>query len=188
MIAVIAAVCLQAPPPKEPAWSEPVGGLVGRVEMERRGEKGGTPKLVPYIILKNVTNTIGTVDVWLSSGNLELHLVDAKGQPIKVGPGAGPNGRNGFIPKSFWLLIPFDSSVRINAGLEGYFTREVGSLLMETDSGMLFLPKAYTREAYVAGTFTVNGAPIEARSMRWEGKIELPKVKVWDGKKVVAIN
>ncbi len=166
-------------------WSKPVGGLVGRIEVVRKGEKNGTPKLVPYLVLRNVTDSLGTVDVFLSNSNLKLSLVDAKGKEIRSG-NSGLNGRNGFIPNPFWLQIPFDSTVRINASLEGYFNQAQGELLLETDFALLFLPKGYSGEAFLRGTFTIKDPPHEARSMRWEGQLALPKIKVWDGRRITA--
>jgi hypothetical protein len=178
------AACLLAAPP-EPAWSAPVNGLVGRVEFERKGEKEGTPKLIPYLVLKNVTDTIGTVDIYLDHGNLDLKLVDAKGTEIK-GANSGVNGRNGFVARPFWLQLPYDSTIRMNASIEGYFTPGKGELLIEADSGLLFVPKGYTGAVFATGTFTVDKTPVEARNFIWKGKLVLPRVKLYDGKPAIS--
>lgn len=165
-------------------WSPADGGLTARIEVERRGEKAGTPKLVPYLLLRNATDSIGTVDIFLSRDNLKLWLEDETGKDLKDG-GAGINGRNGFVPGPFWLQLPYDSVIRMNAGLEGYFSPPPGRLLLETDSALLYLPKDFKGKAFLAGTFTVKDPPHEARSMRWEGTLKLPPVMIFDGKTIV---
>lgn len=164
-------------------WSAPVGGLIGRIEAVRKGAKDGTPKLIPYLVLKNVTDSLGTVDVYLSKSNLALRLVDAKGVEIQSTLN-GLNGRNGFVPNPFWLMIPFDSTITINASLSGYFSREKGELLLETESAFLFIPKNYRGRAFLTGTFSVKNAPPEPRGLRWEGELSLPRIEVWDGKRI----
>ena len=171
--------------PENEIWSKPAGGLVARIEVERKGEKDGTPKLIPYLILKNVTDTLGTVDVYMSTGNLKLWIVDEINNEIPP-QSSGMNGKNGFVSNPFWLQIPFDSTIRINATLDGYFSPPPSDLLLETDSGILSLPKAFGKKAYLMGKFEVIGSPHEARSMRFEDKLEIPRILIFDGKRIVA--
>jgi len=132
-------------------------------------------------VLRNVTDTIGTVDIYLDHGNLDLKLVDANGAEIKVAS-MGLNGRNGFVPRPFWLQLPYDSTIHINASLEGYFTPGSGEFLIESDCGLLFVPKGYRGAVYVTGSFTIDKPPVEARSMTWKGKLVLPKIRIYDGR------
>lgn len=181
---MIATFVLAAALQSKTEWAPTVAGLTGKVVVGRQGEKNGTPVLIPYLVLKNMTDVLGTIDIYLSERNLKLKLVDETGHPIPDGK-AGLNGRNGFVPNPFWLQLPYDSKIQINASLSGCFAREPGQLLMETDAALLYLPKDYAKPAYLQGTFSVTDTPHEARGMRWEGTLALPPVKVFDGKQIV---
>lgn len=171
--------------PTDHRWSEPVAGLKARIEVEQKGTKDGSPKLVPYLSLRNVTDTLGTVDVYLSMHNLNLWLEDSKGKRLEPRPG-GVNGRNGFVPNPFWLQIPFDSIVRMRMDLSGYFPPPASEFVIESERCLLAIGKGWSSPVFLAGTFEVTDPPREARSMRFEGKLNLPRILIYDGKRIVA--
>lgn len=166
-------------------WSADEAGIVAKIEVERKGEKDRTPKLTTFLTLKNTSDVIGTIDVYLSLNNLKLWLEDESGEVIPEAK-SGVNGRNGFMPNPFWLLIPFDSTVRMNLNLNGYFPPPPGELLIESESGLLYVPKGFKNKVFLGGEFQVIDPPHEARSHRWEGTLKLPRILIFDGKKIVS--
>jgi hypothetical protein len=172
----------QTAPPK---WSEPVAGLQARIDIERKGNKADSPKLVTYLSVRNVTKSLGTVDVYMSVGNLVLWLENKAGKKLDMTQ-SGVNGRNGFVPNPFWLQLPFDSSIRMRCDLTGYFPPPTSEFVIESESGLLSIPKGWKGEVYLAGNFIVNDPPNEARSQRWEGKMALPRILIFNGKKIVS--
>lgn len=161
-------------------WSKPVSGLVAHIEVERRGTKDGSPKLVTYLTLKNVTDSLGTVDVYLSQSDLKLWLEDKTGKRLDPQPG-GVNGRNGFFPTPFWLQIPYDSSIRMCMDLSGYFPPPPSEFVIESEQALLSVQKGWKKPVYLAGTFEVTETPAEARAHRFLGVLELPRILIFDG-------
>lgn len=165
-------------------WSEPVAGLQANIDIERKGNKSDSPKLVTYLSLRNATDSLGTVDVYMSVGNLVLWLENKAGKKLDMTQ-SGVNGRNGFVPNPFWLQLPFDSSIRMRCDLTGYFPPPTSEFVIESESGLLSIPKGWKGEVYLAGNFIVIDPPHEARSQRWEGKLFLPRIQIFDGNKIV---
>lgn len=176
---------LLATTPQEPTWSKPVAGLRARIEVEQKGKKDGSPKLSTYLTLQNITDSFGTVDVYLSLHNLDLWLEDAAGKRLESHPG-GVNGRNGFVPAPFWLQIPIDTTVRMRTDLSGYFPPPPSEFVIESERALLSVPKGWSGRVYLAGSFEVKDPPHEARSMRFEGSLSLPRILIFDGKRIVA--
>lgn len=168
-----------------PKWSDPVAGLQSYIDVERHGEKGGSPKLVTYLNLRNVTDSFGTVDIYLSMGNVVLWLEDESGHKLKDNP-AGVNGRNGFVPNPFWLQLPIDSTIRMRVDLSGYFPPPPCELLIEGESALLAVPKGWGKPVFLAGKFVVKDPPHEARGNRWEGTMVFPRILIFNGKRIVA--
>ena len=166
-------------------WGEPIAGLRSRIDVVRKGDKDGSPKLVTYLSLENVTDSLGTIDVYLSIGNLVLWLEDKAGNKLEMSP-SGLNGRNGFVPSPFWLQIPFDTTIRMRTDLTGYFSRRASELVIESESGLLAVPKGWKKPVYLAGKFEIVDPPHEARSRRWEGTMGVPRILIFDGRKLVA--
>ena len=164
-------------------WSKDVAGLQCKIDAVRMGMKSDSPKIVTYLSLRNTSDSLGTVDIYLSIGNLNLWLENKAGKKLET-PTSGVNGRNGFVPNPFWLQLPFDSSVRMRCDLTGYFPPPTSEFVIESESGLLALPKGWKEEVYLAGNFIVNDPPHEARSRRWEGKIPVPRIRIFDGKKI----
>ena len=156
------------------------------MEVERRGEKDGSPKLVTFLTLRNVTDSFGTVDVYLSYSNLDLWLEDREGKKIAPPSTGGVNGRNGFVSGPFWLQIPIDTTVRMRMDLSGYFPPPRSEFVIESERALLSVPKGWKEPVFLAGTFTVNDPPHEARSMKFEGALTIPRIVIFDGRRIIA--
>lgn len=183
MVAISVALALL---PANIEWSKSVAGLAGRISAVQQGKKGDSPKIVTYLTLRNVTDSYGTVDVYLSSNNLKLWLEKKDGQRIEPEPSGGANGRNGFIPSPFWLMLPIDSQIRMRMDLSGYFDFGASEFVIEAENDYLRVPKGWKHATYLCGEFSVVDPPHEPRGMRFEGKLHLPRILIFDGKRIVS--
>lgn len=169
LAAMFLLVGLQA---KQPEWSLAVGGLEGRIEFKSGKFMSDTVQINPYLILHNTGQ--GAVNIWLAENfdNVKLELVDANGVPIAQHPIA----HRGAVPSAFYMDLPRDATIRLNTTTGGMEVDKDAQMLIFTGTMGLTLPKGFTGDAYVTGTYTVS---LAEGGKHWTGSLNLPKVKIW---------
>jgi hypothetical protein len=150
-------------------WSEPAGGLRGRLLVSRGrvlGDGKARETLV-YVELQNVADA-GEQSVYFDPDALACELTDAAGKAVRPSPGGGSGGR----PGKTWVTIPFDGSIRLRANPYG-FGRAEGLLIPLNNTAWHITGDA---EYHLSGTLTVT--PPEGKADAWKGELKLPKAKV----------
>ena len=183
-----------AEPPKLIAagdWSKPVAdgrgyALRGRLVLCEKPAAGELRETVLYVELRDASEAVGrAMRLYCEMGkhdfrpeykgglNCELH--DKNGRPVK--PTSFPFG--GGVPKSEWVTLPSDGSIRLRATPFGL--RRPNAKAICPHLGTLWvISDGDPNEYFLSGTFTIN-PPDDQKPTGddhvWRGTIELPAVK-----------
>src|SRR5215468_5345886 len=154
-------------------WSEAVNGLQARLELVEREKKYGTRWLVPYLELRNVRDVSNQMEVNCDNRHLKVELVDANGSPLRDGQSSP---RTGPIPDLTVIVLPWDSSIRLNLECSNWGIAQDAAAMVATDSGAWVIQENEKGKVYLRATLT--GEKIEPSYKRWSGKIQTPPIKV----------
>lgn len=157
-------------------WSEPVGGLRGRllVYQGRALGDGKTRETLVYVELQNVAES-GERNVYFDPDGLKCELLDDAGKAA-ARPAEGGGGSGG-RPGKTWVRLPHDSTLRLRTSPYGYGSPDDVGLLLPSGTDTWVIKAADTADYFLAGTFTSrpkDGAGINV----WAGELKLPKAKV----------
>jgi len=157
-------------------WSEAVNGLQARLELVEKEKLYGTRWLVPHLELRNVRDLGNQMEVNCDNRHLKVELVDANGSPLSDGwsfPRTGPP------PGLNVIVLPWDSSIRINLECRNWGIAKDAAAMVATDSGAWVIQENEKGKIYLRATLT--GEKIEPSYnswKRWSGKIQTPLLKV----------
>jgi hypothetical protein len=154
-------------------WSEAVNGLQARLELVERGKLYGTRWLVPHLELRNVRYLANQMEVNCDNRHLKVELVDANGSPLRTGsslPRSGPTTELNVI------VLPWDSSIRLNLECRSWGITKDSAAMVATDSGAWVIQENEKGNVYLRATLT--GEKIESSWKRWSGKIQTAPLKV----------
>jgi len=157
-------------------WSEAVNGLQARLELVEREKKYGTRWLVPHLELRNVRDLANQMEVNCDNRHLKVELVDANGSPLRDGQSSP---RTGPIPDLTVIVLPWDSSIRLNLECRNWGIAKDAAAMVATDSGAWVIQENEKGKIYLRATLT--GEKIEPSynsRKRWSGKIQTPLLKV----------
>jgi hypothetical protein len=187
--------CQAAEPPKVFAtgeWSKPVADKVGRALRGRlvlceqpRGDDRRHAAL--YVELQDASDAIGpTMRLYCDmgkhdfrdsyKGGLDCELRDKNGQPVKTTP--FPFG--GAVPKSEWVLLPPDATIRLRATPFG-ISRVKAKAICPHLGKLWVIADDDPNEYFLSGTFTVDppDGPVAANNEHiWMGTITLPAMRI----------
>jgi len=153
-------------------WSVPTNGLQARLTLVEKPKLNGTRWLVPYLELRNVRDLGHPMEIQCDSHHLKIELVDADGKPIRVS--ALP--RTGFVPDLGKVILPWDSSIRINLECKNWGIPKDAAAMVSTDSGAWVIQEAERGKVYLRAT--VTGEKIEPDYKAWYGTVQTPLLKV----------
>ncbi len=178
-------------------WSKPVGtiysqSLRGRIIIAQEHSPaydGPSPETEFYLELQNVSGATGTpMQIYFDPEHgLHCDVLDASGKPPPMVGTGGSGGGAG----ACWIALPYDSTIRLRANMHGYGKKAGDGLLLAMVAPMQRwdIQPGDTNRYYLSATFTVtpptNSAPRNAdvESRIWSGTLELPKMKIWDGRR-----
>jgi hypothetical protein len=179
-------------------WSVPVSDgkgwqaftLRGRLLLYDDHAEGAGNHARVYLELQqilNPTKTLNPVEIYYNPNmgfdneppGLLLGLRDARGQEIPEGPNAINRMFNGAFNKPYWITLPDDSTVRIRADYFGAGYNETNGLNILGRPHSWTIPRHATNDFYLHGTFiSTNSHPSPLNYHIWQGKLELPPVKI----------
>jgi len=110
----------------------------------------------------------GVVSIYFDPDALTCELTDADGKVVPQTTAAGSGGR----PGKTWVVIPFDSSIRLRVNPFGFGHAEGLLIRLNTANWLLKDGADYN----LSGTLTV--APPEGKADAWKGELKLPKAKI----------
>ncbi|QEL14171.1 hypothetical protein [Limnoglobus roseus] len=200
MVGVLGGLGRAADPPTVVAageWSKAVAdarsrAVRGRLVVGEKVPSADRREVAVYVELQEASEAIGEslqvyCDVGRSDfrpeykGGLRCELRDKGGQPVKSAP--FPFG--GAVPKSEWLTLPPDGTIRVRSSPFG-ISRPKAMALAPDLGGMWVIEDGDANKYTLSGTFTVDPAdgisPPKSGHV-WRGKIELPQVEIVGRKK-----
>src|SRR5215471_14327385 len=127
-------------------WSEAVNGLQARLELVERGKLYGTRWLVPHLELRNVRDLANQMEVNCDNRHLKVELVDANGSPLRAGwllPRSGPTTELNVI------VMPWDSSIRLNLECRSWGITKDAAAMVATDSGAWIIQENEKGKVYL---------------------------------------
>ena len=161
-------------------WSEAVNGLQARLELVEKEKINGTRWLTPYLELRNVRDLGNQMEVNCDYRHLKLELVDANGSPLRDGwssQGGGP--RSGPTQELNVIVLPWDSSIRLNLECRSWGVPKDAAAMVTADSGAWVIQENEKGKVYLRATLTGDKIEPSYNSWkRWSGKIQTPPLKV----------
>jgi RNA polymerase sigma factor (sigma-70 family) len=152
-------------------WSRPVNGLRARLVVVQKEPFNGTPVLVAYLELRNVSDRANPLEVPWEQAELTFTVTDATGRTVRAanGPYSEVRGPVGL------LRLPFGSELRFNITHRGAgVPKDQGGIL---DLGVMshwIFPPGDGHVYYLEGTLTVRNSD----ERLWSGTITLPRVRI----------
>ena len=189
-----------APPPKLVAtgdWSKPVAdsrgyAVRGRLVLCERMVGEDRREVAVYVELQDVKESIGEsmrlfCDLGRTDfraeykGGLRCELRGKDKRMVKPTPFAF----SGAVPKSEWVVLPTDATIRLRASPFGIHRKKAMALAPTLDS-LWVIPDDDPNEYFLSGTFTVDPGsdrtpPGEGHV--WHGTIQLPAVRIVNQRK-----
>jgi hypothetical protein len=194
-ICMLAASALAADPPKliaEGDWSKPVADsrgilLRGRLVLYEKPRADNYREVVLYVELQDPLESVGNgMRVFCDmgkhdfrpeyKGGLKCELRDKNKKLIQ--PAGFPF--SGGVPKSEWISLPPDATIRLRATPFG-IRREKAIAICPDLGSMWVVADGDANEYSLSGTFTVDPAADQTPKGDghvWRGTIELPPLKI----------
>ena len=161
--------------PEVGAWSETVNGVKGRLTISEDQPFNGTKIVAVYLELRNVSNIADAIEIYFDpSHTFQCQLLDANDKPVAT---AG-SPASIMVPRPFWLILPYDSSLRFRISVNGYGVPQNERALIPLECGDWIIKSGNNGEYRLNVTFTVNPPKMDIDRRVWKGTLKLPKVKI----------
>ena len=161
----------------EAGWSREVDGLTARLSLREREVLNGTPIFSTYLELRHSSGVANPIAVSWPGKSLKFEVVDGAGK--NVAPSSAPY--DGWIVDVPDLVIPYDSTIRINVSLSGEGVPPDQAALLDFGAEQSWvLPRNGGQYTLSAVLEIADGkAPIGKDSLRhWHGRIETPGIDI----------
>jgi hypothetical protein len=157
------------------AWSSAVAGIRARLIVSAGEVYEGTALPRVDIELQNVSDVGNPLELyWDVDAVLRFQLADDAGADIPTSPLPVDIMR----PTPYWVVLPWDSTVRINITTSGYGIRGAQRMLLGLPGdGAWEIAAGDARRLFLRGTLTAAQVD-DAGRRAWRGTIELPPVEV----------
>jgi hypothetical protein len=125
-----------------------------------------------YLELRNVSDVGNPIDIYYNTLRpiLSCEVVGAEGDVV-----ARTNGPASIMqPPPFWLVLPYDSSLRFRVSVSGYgVPKDAGFMVQMPCGDWVLKPSGYLQ-------VVVTSTPVEGEEGRraWHGTLALPKVRI----------
>jgi hypothetical protein len=148
-------------------WSRPEHGLQARLSFASKETINGTPIVVPYLELRNVSDV--AMEIPLKPDRIEATVLDAARKPLEpaTGPYDGPEPVFGLI----WL--PVDGTLRWSIARRGAGVPNDQRGLIDLGRTWIFKPKD-KRVFFMRIRFVVE----PTRGRTWAGTVEIPPTRI----------
>ncbi len=161
-----------APVADKDAWSKPVNGIQARLSLVQKEIVNGTPILVTYLELQNVSDSAYVIEVPWDRVALTWSVTDDAGKAVSPADGPWDEIR---LESTGLLRIPHDSTLKMNVAHRGAgIPKDQAAHL---DLGPLthwYFKSDDKRTLYLQGKLTVA----KKEDKLWFGSLEMPRIKI----------
>jgi hypothetical protein len=175
-LVLLAVACVPAPPPAAPAegsdgWSKPVDGLQARLGFAQKETINGTPIIITYLELRNVSDRANPIQILFDDAAIEHTVTTVAGKA--VAPADGPYDE---ITAGRGLIrLPHDSQLRMNVAHRGAGVPKDQAGLLDLGAMSHWVFKSGDEQTYyLRATVTVK----ETDDRHWSGTLQLPAAKL----------
>ena len=81
-------------------------------------------------------------------------------------------------PLPFWIMLPYDSTLRFRVSVSGYGVPKDAGLLIGMQSGDWLVPQGLTDEFFLSVSFTSSPPESADHLHPWTGVLQVPKLKL----------
>src|SRR5215210_2681006 len=156
-------------------WSDVVKGIQGRITISEDHTFNGTTIVAVYLELRNVSNIGDAIEIYFDPiHTFQCQLLDANDKPVAT---AGLPASI-MVPRPFWLILPYDSSLRFRISVEGYGVPRNEGALIPLECGDWIIKSGDKGEYKLDVTFAVNPPKVDIDRRVWRGTLKLPRVKI----------
>jgi hypothetical protein len=156
-------------------WSEAVNGVQGRLIISADEPVNGTRIVALYLELRNVSDIGNAIEIYFDpSHTFQCQLLDANDKPVAT---AGLPASI-MVPHPFWLILPYDSSLRFRISVSGYGVPRNETALIPLECGDWVIKSGDVRDYELEVTFTVKPPKVDIDRRVWQGTLKLPRVKI----------
>ena len=161
--------------PETGAWSDVVNGVQGRLIISEDQPFSYTKIVAVYLELQNVSNVGNAIEIYFDpTHTFQCQLLDPDDKPVAT---AGLPASI-MIPHPFWLILPYDSSLRFRISVSGYGVPRNEKALIPLECGDWVIKSGDAIDYKLEVTFVVNPPKVEIDRRVWKGTLKLPRVKV----------
>jgi hypothetical protein len=148
-------------------WSKPSNGLQARLAFTKTEEFNGTPYIVTYLELRNVSDIANVLEVPLKIESIAFELRDEKGKIVPPTNGSF----DGMSVDLGMLRLPYDSCLRFNIASRGAGVSKDQAGLLDLGASSNWTFPAGDKHSYsLAAKFTIE----KSKGRVWAGTIEIP--------------
>jgi hypothetical protein len=172
-LAMTALSCGPLPPAVQPPDSkpQPASGLQARLDFAHKETVNGTPIIITYLELQNVSSSGNVMEIPWNQRKLQFTVTDAAGK--EVAPADGPFDE--ITAEIGMLRLPHDSTLRLNIASRGagIAKDQAAHLDLGPLSHWYFKPgdeKTY----YLQAKLTIE----QTKAAHWHGTIDIAKTKI----------
>jgi hypothetical protein len=163
------------------AWSEVVNGLRGRLIVTQEKEENGVQRPKVFLELQNIDDVLNPIQVnaFDPQTSFQCRILDSAGKSVA----SAPIGIREMILPALTLVIPFESSLRLNVNRHrpgGWFFAQVPSkerIEIVLGDGVWVIEKASRADYLLEGTFHIEKSK-PTTSRNWSGTLKIPGVKI----------
>lgn len=163
-------------------WSETVNGLRGRLVSSENVGSNGKGKAVIYLELQNVSDVLNPMEIYIDTSHSPLHfeLKDASGMSPTLPK--GNYATDEWIPNSFWLHLPMDSTLRFRVSRKGPFSYPNVGLAIAVPGNFWIIPNDASKNYFLSASFSINPSFDKDHFHAWKGYFKIPQVKIFTAK------
>jgi hypothetical protein len=182
LIIAFAAISAMAKELRTGQWSNSVNGIQGRLSVTEGTESRGTQQIIVFLELRNVGNFLNPLELYFdTSKSINSRILNKDGKLLKQ---PTINFGNILRPSSFWIVLPFDSTLRFRISISGYGVAEnsgkqIQMMSSDSISGNWLIKTTEREDYFLEASYNSEPPKIEVGRRIWSGTIKLPKVLIY---------
>lgn len=162
-------------------WSKASDGVEARLTLVKKPSINGTRWLVPYLELRNVSDSGMLLKVNCDGKHVKFELVDAEDNLLRPGWGLSRSGPHADLGT---IVLPHDSSIKISMTCRNWGIPKNAAAMVATDSGAWVLEQNEKGKVHLKVTLTGEEKP--GADGIWNGRVSASVKLDWsDGEQAI---
>jgi hypothetical protein len=151
--------------------SKPDNGLQARLDFAHKETVNGTPIIITYLELQNVSSCGSVMEIPWNQRKLQFTVTDAAGK--EVAPADGPFDE--ITAEIGTLRLPHDSTLRLNIASRGAgIAKDHAAHLDLGPLSHWYFKRGDEKTYYLQATLIIE----QTKASQWYGTVDIPKTKI----------